>query len=182
MEALPAILSMIEVVPVKTVKELEDVITLSQEYVTWMVAEIRHRYPELDIGEFTSEHEYDDVRKKFPGEHVPPDGCLLIALSDDDVACGCVALGRLTETICEMRTLFVRPSYRGQGIGRKLAETSLNEALILGYGYVRLDTLSFMDGALDLYRSLGFYDISPYRDISASLKQHIRFLELKLPQ
>jgi ribosomal protein S18 acetylase RimI-like enzyme len=181
MEALPATLSMIEVVPVKTVKELEDVITLSQEYVTWMVAEIRHRYPELDIGEFTSEHEYDDVRKKFPGEHVPPDGCLLIA-SSDDAACGCVALGRLTETICEMRTLFVRPSYRGQGIGRKLAETSLNEALILGYGYVRLDTLSFMDGALDLYRSLGFYDISPYRDISASLKQHIRFLELKLQQ
>jgi len=172
---------MVEVVPAKTVKDLEDVITLSQEYVTWMVAEIRHRYPELDIGEFTSEHEYDDVRKKFPGEHVPPDGCLLIA-SSDYVACGCVALGRLTETICEMRTLFVRPSCRGKGIGRKLAETSLNEARILGYGYVRLDTLSFMDGALDLYRSLGFYDISPYRDISASLKQHIRFLEFKLPQ
>ena len=72
MAALPATLSMIEVVPVKTVKELEDVITLSQEYVTWMVAEIRHRYPELDIGEFTSEHEYDDIRKKFPGAHVHP--------------------------------------------------------------------------------------------------------------
>ena len=181
MESLPATLSMIEVVPVNTAKQLEDVITLSQEYVTWMVAEIRHRYPELDIDEFTSEHEYDDVRKKFPGEHVPPDGCLLIALSDD-VACGCVALGRLTKTTCEMRTLFVRPSYRGQGIGRKLAETSLNKALMLGYGYVRLDTLSFMDGALDLYRSLGFYDISPYRDISTSLKQHVRFLELKLQQ
>ncbi|MGA2665676.1 MAG: GNAT family N-acetyltransferase [Nitrososphaerales archaeon] len=171
---------MVQVVPVETAKELEDVVALSQEYVTWMVAEIRRRYPELDVGEFTSEHEYDDVRKKFPGEHVPPDGCLLIASSDAE-ACGCVALGRLTETVCEMRTLFVRPSCRGKGIGRKLAEASLDEARKLGYAYVRLDTLSFMDGALGLYRSLGFYEISPYRDMPASLKRRIRFLELKLP-
>jgi ribosomal protein S18 acetylase RimI-like enzyme len=80
-----------------------------------------------------------------------------------------------------MRTLFVRPSCRGKGIGRKLVEASLNEARKLGYAYVRLDTLSFMHGALGLYRSLGFYDVSPYRDMPASLKQHIRFLEIKLP-
>src|SRR5579859_4903563 len=99
---------MIEIVSVQAGKALEDVISLSQEYVTWMIAEIRQRYPELDIHEFTSEHDYDDIRKKFPGEHVPPDGCLLIALQDGK-ACGCVAIGRLTKDICEVRTLYVQP-------------------------------------------------------------------------
>jgi ribosomal protein S18 acetylase RimI-like enzyme len=173
-------LSMIEIVSAQTGAALEHVIALSQEYVTWMMAEIREHYPELDLHEFTSEHDYDDVRKKFPGEHIPPNGCLLLALSDGE-ACGCVALGRLTKTICEMRTLYVRPAYRGTGVGKKLAEASLNEARKFGYSDVRLDTLAFMNSALNLYRSLGFYDIAPYLDMSASLKQHICFLELKLP-
>jgi ribosomal protein S18 acetylase RimI-like enzyme len=170
---------MIEIVSAQTGDLLEHVITLSHEYVTWMIAEIREQYPELDIHEFTSEHDYNDIRKKFPGDHVPPDGCLLIALHDGAV-CGCVALGKLTGTICEMRTLFVRPEFRGAGAGKKLAEASLSEARKFGYETVRLDTLGFMQSAQGLYRSLGFYDIDPYRDISDSLKQYICFLELSL--
>ncbi len=170
---------MIEIVAAQAGEALEQVITLSQEYVAWMIAEIREHYPELDIHEFTAEHDYDEIRKKFPGEHVPPDGCLLIALSEENV-CGCVALGRLTKTICEMRTLYVRPACRGKGVGKQLVQASLAEARKFGYSYVRLDTLAFMDNALSLYHSLGFHDIAPYRDISASLKQYIRFLELDL--
>src|SRR5262249_7970697 len=130
---------MIEIVPAQTGDALEHVITLSQEYVTWMLAEIRVQFPDLDIKEFTSEHEYDDVRKKFPGEHIPPDGGLFIALSDGAV-CGCVGLGRLTKDTCEMRTLFVRPQFRGNKAGKKLAEASLGAARNFGYSFVRLDT------------------------------------------
>jgi len=79
-----------------------------------------------------------------------------------------------------MRTLFVRPAYRGLGVGKKLAEASLSAARKFGYSTVRLDTLAFMHSAQNLYRSLGFYDIPAYRDISLSLKQHICFFELKL--
>src|SRR5450432_3860935 len=163
---------MIEIVPAQTGNALEQVITLSQEYVTWMIAEIQAVYPELDIAEFTSEHDYDDIHKKFPGEHVPPSGCLFVARSGDQ-ACGCVALGKLTSDIAEMRTLFVQPAFRGAGVGKKLVEASLNEARNFGYSTVRLDTLAFMDSALKLYRSLGFRDIAPYRNISAELKQVI---------
>ncbi len=170
---------MIEIVPAQAGEPLEHIFSLSQEYVTWMMAEIRKHYPELDVNEFASEHEYDDIRQKFPGEHVPPDGCLLVGLNEGK-ACGCVALGRLTKTIGEMRTLYVRPAFRGMGAGKRLAEASLNEARKFGYTYVRLDTLAFMDSALHLYRSLGFYAIAPYRDISPTLRQYIRFLELKL--
>jgi ribosomal protein S18 acetylase RimI-like enzyme len=170
---------MIELVSAQSGETLEHIIGLSQQYVTWMIAEIQARYPELDIREFTSEHAYDDIRKKFPGEHVAPDGCLLIALSDAQ-ACGCVALGRLTSSIGEIRTLYVQPAFRSAGVGKKLVEAVLNEARNCGYSYVRLDTLAFMEKALNLYRSLGFYDIASYRDISDRLKQYIRFLELKL--
>jgi GNAT superfamily N-acetyltransferase len=170
---------MIDIVSAQAGDALEHVITLSQEYVTWMIAEIRERYLELDIHEFTSEHAYDDIRKKFPGDHVPPEGCLLIALSNDAV-CGCIALAKLTNTICEMRTLYVRPAFRGAGVGKTLVEASLNVARKVGYSHVRLDTLAFMNSALTLYRSVGFYDIEPYREISASLRQYICFLELDL--
>jgi ribosomal protein S18 acetylase RimI-like enzyme len=170
---------MIELVSAQTGDALDHVIRLSQEYVTWMVDEIRVHYPDLDLAEFTSEHEYDDLRKKFPGEHVPPDGCLLLALRDED-ACGCIALGRLTPTIGELRTLFVRPACRGAGAGQRLVEAALGQARAFGYQRVRLDTLAFMDSALKLYRSFGFKDIAPYLELSASLKRHICFLELKL--
>jgi ribosomal protein S18 acetylase RimI-like enzyme len=172
---------MIEIVPAQTGDALEHIITLSHEYVTWMLAEIRQHYPELDINEFTSEHDYDDIRKKFPGEHIPPAGCLLIALTEGKVS-GCIALGKLTKTIGEMRTLYVRPAFRGAGVARRLVEAALTEARNFGYSYVRLDTLGFMDSAQKLYRSFGFYDIAPYRELSASLKQYICFLELKLTE
>lgn len=170
---------MIEIVPAQSGEALEALIKLSQEYVEWMVAELRVRYPAFKLDEMTSKHEYDDVRKKFPGEHVPPDGCLLIAKSDGAI-CGCIALGKLSADICEVRTLFVRPTGRGAGIGKALVDAVLDQARDFGYSYARLDTLQFMDNAQRLYRSIGFYDIEPYLEFSESLKAHIRFFELKL--
>src|SRR5258708_26608948 len=138
---------MIEIVSAQTGKALEHLITLSQEYVDWMIAGFRQHYQELDLRELTSEHDYDDVRKKFPGDHIPPDGCLLIALHNSE-ACGCVALGRLSKSIGELLTLYVRPACRGMGVGRKLVEASLVEARKFGYRRVRLDTVPFMENAL----------------------------------
>lgn len=170
---------MIEIVSAQAGDALEQFIGLSQEYVQWMVAEIRERYPTFDLQTFTVEHDYDDVRKKFPGEHVPPHGCLLIARRKGE-ACGCVAVGRLTDTIGEIRTLFVRPAFRGLGVGKQLAEAAVREARGLGYQVVRLDTLDFMEGARGLYRSLGFYEIPPYLDLPESLRPYIHFLECEL--
>jgi ribosomal protein S18 acetylase RimI-like enzyme len=170
---------MIEIVSAQSGKALDHLITLSLEYVNWMNAQIQAHYPKIDISGFAAEHDYDDIRRKFPGEHIAPDGCLFIAVNDNQV-CGCVALGRLTKTIGELRTLYVLPECRGAGVGRSLVEAALGEARKLGYGVVRLDTLAFMESALSLYRSLGFRDITPYRDIASPIKQHVCFLELEL--
>src|SRR5690606_29039988 len=84
---------MIKILPAQSGEALAHVITLSGEYVRWMISEIEKHYPDLDIEEYKAEHQYDDIHKKFPGEHVPPDGCLLLAMNGKDVA-GCIAIGR----------------------------------------------------------------------------------------
>ena len=170
---------MITILPADSGEAFEQFITLANEYVTWMVGEIAVQYPELDLAEFISEHSYDDLRRKFPGDQVPPRGGLLIAEHDGELA-GCIALGPLSDTIGEVRTLFVRPAFRGAGAGRALVAAVLDAACEAEYERVRLDTLGFMEGAQALYQSFGFAPIPPYLDLPQSLRQYIRFLELPL--
>jgi ribosomal protein S18 acetylase RimI-like enzyme len=169
----------IQIIPATTDEHIQAAKQLSAAYIRWIIDAIRETYPKLDIEQFIGEHDYDESGAKFPGEYVPPDGRLLVALDDNQV-CGCIALGKLSDSICEMRTLFVPPAYRGQGIGRKLAETLLDEAHAAGYSLIRLDTLRFMDSAFGLYRSLGFHEIDAYRALPDHLKPYIRFMERNL--
>jgi len=170
---------MVKIHPAQDGESLENLITLAGEYVAWMLSEIEKHYPELDIEEFKREHGYDNVRSKFPGEHIPPHGCLLIATHNEQLA-GCIALGKLSDDIGEVRTLFVRPSMRGAGVGNALVTEVLKKAKAYPYKILRLDTLRFMDGAFRLYQKSGFYEIEPYLELSESLKKYIRFMELKL--
>jgi ribosomal protein S18 acetylase RimI-like enzyme len=100
--------------------------------------------------------------QNLPGDYAPPQGCILFAKQDERIV-GCVAVRKLEENICEMKRLYVIPSARGQGIGRKLAETIIAQAKAIGYKHMRLDTVASMQAANRLYSSLGFHPIAPYR-------------------
>jgi ribosomal protein S18 acetylase RimI-like enzyme len=112
----------------------------------------------------------------LPRPYVPPDGRLLLALHDVDVA-GCAGLRALGDGIGELKRLYVRPAFRGRGIARRLAAMLLEDAREIGYRAVRLDTLATMTAARALYQALGFREIPPY---TANPLPDVKFYELTL--
>ncbi len=120
---------------------------------------------------------FDQEMAELPGKYAPPSGRLLLATRGEE-ALGCVALHALTEDVCEMKRLYVRPAARGTGLGRRLVERVITEARGIGYGRMRLDTIQGkMDRAIALYRQFGFRETAPYY---TNPNPHTLFLELEL--
>jgi ribosomal protein S18 acetylase RimI-like enzyme len=122
-----------------------------QEYADWLGVSLCFQNFEKEVAE-------------LPGEYARPEGRLLIAQGEDEIA-GCVALRKLEPGISEMKRLYVRPAFRGQQLGRQLTTRVIEAARLMGYEKMRLDTLpGRMDRAIAMYRSLGFQEIPRYYD------------------
>jgi len=106
---------------------------------------------------------FDQELAALPGDYAPPDGRLLLATYEDQLA-GCVALHKLAPEVCEMKRLYLRPEFRGKGLGRCLTDQIIAEARHMGYKRMRLDTVEpVMKDAVAMYRKIGFREIEPYR-------------------
>lgn len=121
---------------------------------------------------------FADELATLPGAYARPSGRLLLALHQSDPA-GCVALRALDPRISEIKRLFVRPAFRGTGLGRRLVERIIAEARGVGYERMRLDTLPSMRAARSLYAELGFTPIPRYRPNPV---HGAEYLELDLSQ
>jgi GNAT superfamily N-acetyltransferase len=153
-----------QIFPAQTQDDIDHARTLFEEYAA-------------NLGISLCFQNFDQELKSLPGKYAPPDGLLLLAVENDELA-GCIALRKLGPGICEMKRLFVRPAFRSHGLGRELVETIIDEARKLGYTHMRLDTLpGLMDKAIALYRSFGFVEIGPYCENPV---EGAKFMQLEL--
>ena len=131
---------------------MESVRRLFRDYANSLKVDLRFQNFEAELS-------------SLPGEYASPRGALLVALSAEAVA-GCCALRPLDNVdfpnACEMKRLFVRPAFRGKGIGRLLVEAVMDCARLSSYNHILLDTLTEMETARALYEELGFIEIAPY--------------------
>ncbi len=131
---------------------LDHIRTLFTEYGQSVSVDLRFQNFEVEL-------------RTLPGEYSAPRGALLAVMVGDEVV-GCCAM-RPLDTVdyanaCELKRLYVRPTFRGRGLGRMLAEGILDAARLADYDCVLLDTLNDMESARALYEGLGFHEIPPY--------------------
>lgn len=129
------------------------------------IAQVRELFLEYaqSLGFSLCFQSFDKELADLPGHYAPPEGRLLMAEYDGQLA-GCVALHELEPGICEMKRLYLRPQFRGKGLGRALVDRAIAEARQIGYRRIRLDTVEpLMKDAVAMYRKLGFREIAPYR-------------------
>jgi GNAT superfamily N-acetyltransferase len=169
-------MEMAEFRQVKTKEDLSDVRDLFWEYLQWANARVNQEFGvNFDI-ETMLEDDMDDVDIYFP-----PNGRLvLVSKKGKPAGLGC--LKKLREGIGEIKRMYVRPEFRGCGLGREILETLISEARDIGYPKVRLDSARFMEVAHSLYRASGFREIEAYdeSEIPPEFRKHWIFMEKTL--
>lgn len=140
-------------------------LTFAQAESPTQIAQARELFLEYaqSLGFSLCFQNFDKELEGLPGHYALPKGRLLLAEYECQLA-GCVAMRALEPGVSEMKRLYLRPQFRGKGLGRALANRIIVEARQVGYRQMRLDTVEpVMKDAVGMYRKLGFKEISPYR-------------------
>ena len=113
--------------------------------------------------EYLEIQNYDAELEDLEYKYALPYGRLYLVYYKEALA-GCIGLRKISNDICEMKRLYVRPLFRKNGIGDFLVKRIIADAKEIGYKKMRLDTLPFLTSAEKLYRKNGFYDIPCYNN------------------
>ena len=153
-------------------------IGIAKQLFTDYLEFLKKECPEYADLPWLVEH-YRDFEKEIdglPDRYKQPKGCILLAMYNEQPV-GCVALGSLSNGVCEMRRLYIKPEFRRKGIGTALCWSIIEQAKKIGYTHLRLSTA--LEPAKFLYKSLGFMEIPPYFHVPIEI-ENVAFMELKL--
>lgn len=125
---------------------------LIREYAAWLGVDLAFQNHDIELAEIET-------------YYGPPKGRLYLA-TVDGTAAGCMALRAWTGPgEGELKRLYVRPAYRGLGIGKELLDLTIAAAREIGYCCLRFDTWpERMPEAQAMYRRLGGVETPPYYD------------------
>ena len=104
---------------------------------------------------------FEQELASLPGKYAPPAGAIFLAREQDELV-GCVALRPVNQQQAELKRLYVKPAWQGQGVGKQLFESAMSRARSTGYESIVLDTLESMRTAQGLYQAYGFREIAGY--------------------
>lgn len=167
---------MLSIIQARDERDFAEIDALTWEYLTWADGNTRELYDmEYDVA---AAHQGDIAAR---ATYLPPKGRLLLA-SVNGASAGCVRLRELEPGTGEAKRLYVRPAFRGQGVGRQLVARLIEEARDIGYRRLLLDSSGFQRAAHALYRRAGFTEVAPYEgsEIPEEYRQHWLFMELPL--
>ena len=149
---------MLKIYQVESDKDRGYVRELFWEYLGWANAGLNEEFG-IDFAVEQMIEEDMLVLSKF----YPPQGRLLLAELDNRIA-GLACMHQIREDMGEIKRMYVRDEFRGEGVGRALLEQLIIEARTIGYTHLRLDSARFMHRAHRLYRSVEFEEIDPYAE------------------
>ncbi len=161
----------IKIVAAKTPEEFLEAKKLIIEYVDWLLLKAG---PEarMTLSSQNIEKEMETLSRTYSF----PDGALFFAWNNGH-AVAVAGIKRFNERECELKRMFVQEKCRGLGIGDLLLTECIENAKILNYESIKLDTLAFMKSAINLYIDHGFSEIPAYRH---NTHREARFFELDL--
>ncbi len=168
---------MLEIYPAETEKDIEIAKMLFSEFDSFLKEQL------VEYQKFPWAIKYwqnlDKEVKGLPGNYASPKGCILIANYKNKTA-GCVGLLAESSEVSIMKRLYVRPEFRGLGIGKSLVKMIIKHARLSSYKVMCLHTNLLLNSALNLYKSLGFEEVSHNREYPEEIKDLIVHMELKL--
>ena len=136
---------------------------LNVEHLNWFVREAftRHNIDTTALTGPPTVQEYVETNFDDFTSLRPPKGIIYMVETEGNVV-GMGALRELEEEVGEIKRMYIRPKYRGRGLGKKLLKKLIEKAKEFGYSTLRLDTADFMTVAQNIYRSIGFKEIEEY--------------------
>ena len=138
-------------------EQKEEISVLFSEYTEMLIKNDESFKEYLDI------QNYDEEMEHLEMKYGRPYGRLYLIYCDEKLA-GCVGLRKIDNQNCEMKRLYIRPEFRGKKLGNILVERIIEDAKKIGYSYMLLDTLPFLQNAIHIYKKSGFYEIESYND------------------